>query len=425
MNIKISVQSHNSIGVTVPDGKISIRLTTGNSVVLGNGDMRKSVYDTDNDGAVDVADFALNAFIDDAGFSGNLAGSHPTTVQELANAVDQLPIAESQPKTDWNETDSNSPKYLENKPTITGTNTGDETASSIIQKIGDGSKISSSYLPSYVDDVIEGIWVSTTVFQVSGVTITPETGKLYVSTDTNFEYRWSGTVYVKLVASPGTTDEVPEGSTNKYFTESRTLATVLTGLAAHINDLTVTATDSILAGIGKLQGQITAIKTTLGTLKALATKDQADWNTDIANKPTIPAAQVQSDWNATTGMGAILNKPDLSNIAGVKFWASIANNATITAGDSVNYNSILYFCKTTHSVGSPKTFDASKFDREGDDKEDKTNKRSTFQATPDHTHYPTEKLVKDTFDNHQAQLDALAGDTQQTFSAIYGYTNFI
>jgi hypothetical protein len=28
-------------------------------------------------------------------------------------------------------------------------------------------------------------------------------------------------------------------------------------------------------------------------------------------------------------------------------------------------------------------------------KEDKTNKVSSFQATPDDTHYPTEKLVKD------------------------------
>ena len=44
---------------------------------------------------------------------------------------------------------------------------------------------------------------------------------------------------------------------------------------------------------------------------------------DLTNKPTIPAAQVQSDWNATTGMGAILNKPtipsavsDLTNDSG-------------------------------------------------------------------------------------------------------------
>lgn len=33
---------------------------------------------------------------------------------------------------------------------------------------------------------------------------------------------------------------------------------------------------------------------------------------DLLNKPTIPAAQVQTDWDAVDGMGKILNKPDLS-----------------------------------------------------------------------------------------------------------------
>ncbi len=44
---------------------------------------------------------------------------------------------------------------------------------------------------------------------------------------------------------------------------------------------------------------------------------------DLSNKPTIPAAQVQSDWNAVSGMGVILNKPtiptkvsDLTNDSG-------------------------------------------------------------------------------------------------------------
>ena len=45
---------------------------------------------------------------------------------------------------------------------------------------------------------------------------------------------------------------------------------------------------------------------------------QSDWNQAttsaldfIKNKPTIPAAQVQSDWNATSGLGEILNKPTI------------------------------------------------------------------------------------------------------------------
>jgi hypothetical protein len=46
----------------------------------------------------------------------------------------------------------------------------------------------------------------------------------------------------------------------------------------------------------------------------------SDWNAasgaaEILNKPTIPAAQVQSDWTATSGMGQILNKPTLGSLA--------------------------------------------------------------------------------------------------------------
>lgn len=49
---------------------------------------------------------------------------------------------------------------------------------------------------------------------------------------------------------------------------------------------------------------------------------QADWNQTntsaddyIKNKPTIPAAQVNSDWSASSGIAQILNKPNLANVA--------------------------------------------------------------------------------------------------------------
>jgi hypothetical protein len=48
-------------------------------------------------------------------------------------------------------------------------------------------------LPGYVDDVIEG---TLSTFPETG-----ETGKIYVDTSTNKEYRWSGTQYVEISAS--------------------------------------------------------------------------------------------------------------------------------------------------------------------------------------------------------------------------------
>ena len=69
-------------------------------------------------------------------------------------------------------------------------------------------KVPSSQLPSYVDDVIEGYYVSgDTVSKfwqekdVSASRITGESGKIYVDKDTGKTYRYSGSDFVEISAS--------------------------------------------------------------------------------------------------------------------------------------------------------------------------------------------------------------------------------
>jgi hypothetical protein len=86
-------------------------------------------------------------------------------------------------------------------------------AASGVCPLNASSKIDSTYLPSYVDDVIEAYarsgqtalsqnWLATG--SASGTVITPETGKIYVlmndstSYSANSQFRWGGTAYVKL-----------------------------------------------------------------------------------------------------------------------------------------------------------------------------------------------------------------------------------
>lgn len=79
----------------------------------------------------------------------------------------------------------------------------------------DGSgKVPASQLPSYVDDVLE--YANLAAFPGSGTT-----GVIYVALDTNKTYRWSGSAYVEISSSPGSTDAVTEGATNLYFTNER------------------------------------------------------------------------------------------------------------------------------------------------------------------------------------------------------------
>ena len=52
---------------------------------------------------------------------------------------------------------------------------------------------------------------------------------------------------------------------------------------------------------------------------------------DLSNKPTIPAAQVNSDWNANSGVAEILNKPNLATVATSGSYADLTNKPTIPA----------------------------------------------------------------------------------------------
>lgn len=80
-----------------------------------------------------------------------------------------------------------------------------------------GGTVPAGQLPSYVDDVLE--FAALVNFPAIG-----ETGKIYVTTGDNRTYRWSGSTYIEISASPGSTDAVPEGSTNLYFTNVRAAA---------------------------------------------------------------------------------------------------------------------------------------------------------------------------------------------------------
>ncbi len=83
-----------------------------------------------------------------------------------------------------------------------------------IPKLDSGGKVAAAQLPAYVDDVLE--YANLAAFPGSGTT-----SIIYVAIDTLKTYRWSGSAYVEISASPGTTDSLTEGSTNKYYTDAR------------------------------------------------------------------------------------------------------------------------------------------------------------------------------------------------------------
>lgn len=63
----------------------------------------------------------------------------------------------------------------------------------------------------------------------------------------------------------------------------------------------------------------------------LATVATSGSYNDLSNKPTIPAAQVNSDWNATSGVAEILNKPNLATVATSGSYTDLTNTPSIPA----------------------------------------------------------------------------------------------
>lgn len=200
---------------------------------------------------------------------------------------------------------------------LTGTNTGDQTlaglggvataligAASGIAPLDSTSKIPAAYLPSYVSDVAE--YANLAGFPASGTL-----NIIYIALDTNKTYRWSGSVYIEISPSPGSTDAVVEGATNLYFTVGRVLATAITGYASGANTA-LAATDTLLAALGKIQGQLTA------------------------HVASIAAAITTSNAYTDSSVAALANKGSVRTIATTNIVLSgtqTVNGVALVAGD--------------------------------------------------------------------------------------------
>ncbi|RZA03027.1 MAG: tail fiber domain-containing protein [Sphingobacteriaceae bacterium] len=170
-------------------------------------------------------------------------------------------------------------------------------------------KVPSSQLPSYVDDVIE-------VATFSSLPATGETGKIYITVDTNYEYRWSGSTYIRLVASPGSTDALAEGSSNLYFTFDR---------ARSANSATSPIFYNPTSGVISSQP---ATSSQHGYLLS------TDWSTFNSKQNTITLTTTGSTGVATL-VGSTLNIPNYSSsTSGTQNYVSKFGAGGTTIGDS-------------------------------------------------------------------------------------------
>jgi len=166
-----------------------------------------------------------------------------------------------------------------------------------IAPLGSDSKIAATYLPSYVDDILE-------YANLAGLPGTGETGKIYVAIDTNKIYRWSGSAYIEISPTVGNSDTATKLATARSIAASGDASwTVSFDGSANVT-AAITLASIVSAGTGtkvtyNAKGLITGSTTlTVSDITDIATSYQAKH----ANLTTISALST-----ASTGLIVLTN----------------------------------------------------------------------------------------------------------------------
>lgn len=191
-----------------------------------------------------------------------------------------------------------------------------------VASLDEDGKVPTSQLPSYVDDVIDSYivsgatalsagWLSATS---GGSALTPETGKIYVVLSSgaylNKTYRWSGTTYVEISASPAqatesaagiaeiaTQTEVNTGTDDSRIVTPKKLASYVSGMAKKI-----TAQNTALTASG---GVCTwAITNSLGTADVVVSVYEVSTGEQVFPAVTAASGTVTIKINSSSNIAA-------------------------------------------------------------------------------------------------------------------------
>jgi len=224
----------------------------------------------------------------------------------LKDKLDGVEVgAEVNIQSDWNQTNDTKADFIKNKPTIPDAQVNsDWNAVSGVAKILNKPALATVATSGSYNDLTDKPNIPAAQVQADW-------------TDTN----QASAAFIKhkpelaTVATSGDYDDLTDKPDLSVFALDGDLATVAktgsyTDLAnkpsipSKVSDLT---NDS-----GYLVAADIAGKANSADLAAVATSGDYD---DLSNKPIIPDAQVNSDWNASSGVAKILNKPNLATVA--------------------------------------------------------------------------------------------------------------
>lgn len=309
--------------------------------------------------------------------------------------------AEVNVQSDWNVTDTSSDAYIKNKPTI---------GSGVLTIKKNDSDNGTQFSANSTTDV-------TANFDLATVATSGNYNDLS-SVPTNVSHFTNDAGYLVSSDINGKADKVEHAAngdlagldTNGNLTDSGIVGTdvseAVEKMHTHSNKAVLDATTASFTDSNYVHTDNNYTTAEKNKLSGIA--ENAEVN-------------VQSDWNVTdTNSDAyIKNKPAIPTA--LSDLSDDVNHRLVTDTDIQNWNEKY----TKPNGGIPKTdldtnvqssldkADTSVQPSDISDMQVKSNLRTTFQTTPDNTHYPSEKLVKDSLDAKEPTLATQTAYTQK------------
>lgn len=208
---------------------------------------------------------------------GTITGTGTIGITQSGSAADGYLSS-----TDWNTFNNK-----QNALGYTPENVANKGVANGYASLDGAGKVPSTQLPSYVDDVVE-------VANFAALPATGETGKIYITLDTNFVYRWSGSVYVKI-SEPNAV----WGSITGTLSNQTDLQNALNAKVNNTRTLTINGTEFDLSANRTYNvGTVTSVSGT-GTVSGLSLSGSVTGSGNLTLGGTL--SLTSSD--ITTGLG--------------------------------------------------------------------------------------------------------------------------
>lgn len=207
----------------------------------------------------------------------------------------------TQVQSNWAETDTTSMAFIQNKPT---------NVSSFVNDAG--------YLTQHqsLADVFADV--------------------AYDSANTRINFYGKGdTQHTNVLAYVDASDFVVDGMVEDVRIENGNLV-IDFNTDSGITDISIPLTDIFDPSNYYTKTEVDTALATKANSSSLSTVATSGSYNDLTNKPTIPAAQVNSDWNAASGVAQILNKPTLATVATSGSYNDLSDKPVIPAGVTVD-----------------------------------------------------------------------------------------